>query len=42
LTWTVLSPVIWVIAQVALRIFDPAFLRAGRLARLAPDGAARE
>jgi hypothetical protein len=42
LTWAVLSPVFWVIAQVSLRIFDPAFLRAGRLARLAPDGAARE
>jgi predicted acylesterase/phospholipase RssA len=41
-TWTVLSPTFWLIAQVALRIFDPAFLRAGRLARLAPDGAARE
>lgn len=42
LTWTVLSPVFWLIAQVALRIFDPAFLRAGRVAGLAPDGAARE
>jgi NTE family protein len=41
-TWTVLSPVFWLIAQVALRIFDPAFLRAGRLARLVREGAARE
>jgi predicted acylesterase/phospholipase RssA len=41
-TWTVLAPLSWLIAQVALRIVDPAFLRAGRLARVAPEGAARE
>jgi predicted acylesterase/phospholipase RssA len=41
-TWTVLSPMFWLLAQVALRILDPAFLRAGRIARLAPDSAAPE
>jgi NTE family protein len=41
-TWTVLAPMFWLIAQVGLRIVDPAFLRAGRLARVAPEGAARE
>jgi NTE family protein len=41
-TWWLLAPVFWLVALIELRIFDPAFLRAGRLATLIPDPAPGE